>query len=205
MLQIQAVEPNTLELLGKLQGLSQLKDFRLVGGTSLALQIGHRLSVDLDFFSYNIDIPTDVQYIVNQIGGSIENVSLSERIKIYSIDNIKVDFVNYFYPWIREPLILDGISLASLEDIAAMKLSAITNRGKKKDFIDLFFLFDYFSFQEMIELYHQKYKDAADFLLLKSLIYFEDAEEEPMPKMLKPISWEEVKFAIISTVKNYIG
>lgn len=205
MLQIQAVEPNTLELLKKLQGLSQLNDFRLVGGTSLALQIGHRLSVDLDFFSYDIGVPSDIQYIVNQIGGRIENVSLSERIKIYNIDNIKVDFVNYFYPWLREPLIVEGISLASLEDIAAMKLSAITNRGTKKDFIDLFFLFDYFSFREMIELYHQKYKDAADFLLLKSLIYFEDAEEEPMPKMLKPISWEEVKFAIISTVKNYIG
>ncbi|HNQ67602.1 MAG TPA: nucleotidyl transferase AbiEii/AbiGii toxin family protein [Bacteroidales bacterium] len=193
MLQTQAVSPNTLELLKKLQSLNELKKFRLVGGTALALLFGHRLSVDLDFFSYDTPLPEQFQAILRKEGIQIENVSLSNRINIFNLNEVKTDFVNYSYKWLKNPILEQEYTLASIEDIAAMKLSAITNRGTKKDFVDLFFLLEIFELKQMINLYHKKYPEATDFLLFKSLIYFEDAEKDPMPKMLKPIEWQQVK------------
>lgn len=193
MLQTQAVSPNTLELLKKLQSLNELKKFRLVGGTALALLFGHRLSVDLDFFSYDTPLPEQFQAILRKEGIQIENVLLSNRINIFNLNEVKTDFVNYSYKWLKNPILEQEYTLASIEDIAAMKLSAITNRGTKKDFVDLFFLLEIFELKQMINLYHKKYPEATDFLLFKSLIYFEDAEKDPMPKMLKPIEWQQVK------------
>lgn len=197
MLSTQAVTSHTLELLKRIQSIRQLEAFRLVGGTSLALQLGHRLSIDLDLFSYQSPVPGNIQSVLMQHGMKVENISLSERIKILKIDGIKVDFVDYPYNWLNNTLLFENIRLASMEDIAAMKLSAITNRGTKKDFVDIYYLLSHISLQEMLRLYHQKYPEASDFLLYKSLIYFEDAELEPMPKMLQPLSWEEVKSRIV--------
>jgi len=193
MLQTQAVSPNALELLKKLQSLNELKKFRLVGGTALALLFGHRLSVDLDFFSYDTPLPEQFQAILRKEGIQIENVLLSNRINIFNLNKVKTDFVNYSYKWLKNPILEQEYTLASIEDIAAMKLSAITNRGTKKDFVDLFFLLEIFELKQMINLYHKKYPEATDFLLFKSLIYFEDAEKDPMPKMLKPLEWQQVK------------
>lgn len=121
------------------------------------------------------------------------------------VDGIKIDIVNYNYPWIDEPVIEDGIRLAGIRDIAAMKLSAITNRGTKKDFIDYYFLLQSYSLDELISFYRQKYSDAQLFTSIKSLTYFEDAETDPMPKMLVPIRWEDVKANIIAAVKQYLN
>lgn len=85
-----------------------------------------------------------------------------------------------------------------------MKLSAITNRGTKKDFIDCYFLLQRFSLAEMIDFYRQKYSDSQLFTTLKSLTYFEDAENDPMPKMIQPVDWETVKSTICSKVSEYI-
>ena len=85
-----------------------------------------------------------------------------------------------------------------------MKLSAITNRGTKKDFIDLYFLLKTYSFNELIDFYLRKYSDAQLFTVLKSLTYFVDAEDDPMPMMIDSIEWDEVKASIISTVNQYL-
>ena len=82
-----------------------------------------------------------------------------------------------------------------------MKLAAITGRGARKDFIDLYFLLDTFSLPELFNFFRNKFPDGNDFLVYKSLTYFADAEVEPMPKMLKPVEWEEVKIKIIQEVK----
>ena len=94
--------------------------------------------------------------------------------------------------------------LAAINDIAAMKLAAITNRGTKKDFVDLFFLLKRYSLKELIDLYTDKYPDGQLFFVLKSLVYFEDAEEQPMPKMLADVEWSNVKKKITESVQSLI-
>ncbi len=198
MLQYQTVEPTTLELIKKLQSLDELKDSRLVGGTALALQIGHRKSVDIDLFmSDTIDV-NDLLAAIRTFTDEVTLLSSSRTMRFLRVNNVKVDVVAY--KWIDEPVIEDEIMLASIKDIAAMKISAITNRGTKKDFIDLYFLLQHFTFQEIIELYKTKYPDAIMFTTLKSLVYFEDAEPEPMPYMLKDVSWEQVKSVVSGVV-----
>ncbi len=119
---------------------------------------------------------------------------------ISSINDIKVDFVNYKYPLLKNYIEIDGIRLSSLEDVSAMKLNAILGRGSRKDFIDLFFLMKEFSMKQMINFYNQKYKDGSEFLLLKSLTYFEDANSQPQPKMFKDFNWENCKQKILEEV-----
>jgi len=174
----------------------------LVGGTSLALQIGHRKSIDIDLFG-NFDADEfEVSEKFNKLG-SVSVIKKSKNIFINIIDDIKVDVVRYPYPWINMPLIIDNLTLASKEDIAAMKLAAITGRGSKKDFIDIYFLLKEFSLDEIFNFYDEKFHDGNRFLVMKSLTYFEDAERDLMPKMLFEIDWETVKTFIINLVKNY--
>ena len=129
----------------------------------------------------------------------------SKNINIYLIDNIKVDIVNYHYPWLKSPHFEDGLILANTTDVAAMKLSAITGRGTKKDFIDLFFLLKDYKFSDIINFYKQKYSDGSVFLVLKSLLYFDDAEESNEPIiMLSGETWENIKATIKQTVESYL-
>lgn len=202
MLFYETVYPQTLGLLKKLQREDFFAGLRLVGGTALALQIGHRISVDLDLFG---ELKGDNISLNKKLTaqGQIQLIQQTENIHIYSIDSIKVDIVNYPYPWLKPALNIDGLLLATIEDIAAMKLAAITGRGSKKDFIDLYFILQRFNLAEILEFYSEKYPDGSVFLVLRSIAYFDDAEEELMPKMLIDISWEEVKRAILLNLKKY--
>ena len=140
-------------------GFDDFTEMRLAGGTALALQIGHRKSIDLDLFG---DIDFDNVNTVKVFADFHNTITLkkSKNINIFSIDDIKVDFVNYSYPWLQQQLLLDGIRLAGIEDIAAMKLAAITGRGSRKDFIDLYFLLQKYSLKKMLSFYKEKYFDA---------------------------------------------
>lgn len=109
------------------------------------------------------------------------------------INGIKVDIINYSYPWLHQANKADDLRLASIEDIAAMKLAAIAGRGTRKDFIDIHFLLRQFSLQEMLDLYTAKYADGSVFMILKSLIYFDDAENDPEPFMFETIDWNLIK------------
>ena len=202
MLFYSTINSTALQLLKKLQGLEAFQDFSLVGGTSLALQIGHRISIDLDLFSSS---PIAIATIPDQIShvGKIKIVNQTSSVLNLFIDEIKVDFVSYPYQFLNPILIEDGIKLASVPDIAAMKLAAITGRGSRKDFIDLYFILKTFSLPELFKFYALKYPDGSDFLVYKSLTYFEDAEIEPMPNMITAVKWNDVKNKIIAEVKNY--
>lgn len=203
MLHYPTIDTATLELLKQLMSLPGLAQMRLVGGTALALQIGHRNSVDLDFFG---KIETDeyaISKMVNMLGEA-RILKKSSNIYIYLINNIKVDLVNYPYTWIDDVVVEDGIRLAAKKDIAAMKLSAITGRGSKKDFIDLFFLLREYTLEEMLEFYQLKYPDGSVFLVLKSISYFEDAEKNEMPRMFTNVTWPEVKGEIIEALNRYL-
>ena len=201
MLHLETIESNTLELLRKLQSLYIFKNSRLVGGTALALQLGHRKSVDLDLFGTIEITPEEIQEVCRK-AGELEISKVSRNINIFWIDGIKVDCVNYPYGWLDECRVLDGIRLASVNDIAAMKISAIINRGTKKDFIDLYFLLQEMSLNHILDLYDQKYPDGSRFIAIKSLTYFEDAESDPMPYMFSDITWDNVKVSIIDEVRK---
>jgi len=201
MLHFETIEPKTLGLLKEIQTNSHFAGARLVGGTALALQIGHRKSIDLDFFGHMTCRAYELEQCLSQFGIT-QLLTRSKLIETYKVNGIKVDFVEYTYPWLKDVLEYDNLKLALVEDIAAMKLAAITNRGTKKDFVDLFFLLDYFSIDQMFELYTRKYSDALVLPVLKSLTWFEDADDEPMPIMLKPCDWNNVKKTIIKAVSK---
>ena len=204
MLQYQTVEQSTLGLLKNILQQPVFKNHRLVGGTSLALQYGHRLSIDLDFFTSEFIEHEEILINIKSIG-KVDVVSKSKYISCFFINDVKVDFVSLPYHWIDDPIIEDSISLASINDIAAMKLSAITNRGSKKDFIDLQLIMKHLELKKMMSLYHQKYPDGMEMLVLRSLMYFDDADLQPDPVMLTEYDWNEVKAFILDQVKTYIG
>lgn len=203
MLSIQTIEPDTLELLKQISELPQTAQMRLVGGTALALQYGHRKSIDLDFFGA---MPDDREVLMNELRkiGSLTILNTSPKILQTVVNGIKVDFVDYqYYDWI-DTSIKDGfISLASPKDIAAMKVNAAINRGTKKDFVDIFVLLQHYSLAEILDFYRKKYPDFSDYRALLSLTYFEDADQQDMPILLIPNTWEEMKQAIINAVKQY--
>jgi len=203
MLHYNTINTKTLALLKAIQRVDLFKNLRLVGGTSLALQIGHRFSIDLDLFGL---INSDKLSIVGALGkiGKVKTIQQTENINIYTLDNIKVDVVNYEYPWLKPQLAQESLRLASLPDIAAMKLAAITGRGSKKDFIDIYYLLKRYTFEELLSFYNNKYHDGATFLVLRSLVYFDDANSELMPKMFKSVSWDVVKRDISEKLKDYI-
>jgi hypothetical protein len=175
-----------------------------VGGTSLALQFGHRLSIDLDFFSEAL-IDHEEILINLKLLGKVDVVSKSKYINCFYLNDIKVDFVSLPYKWIDEPVLEDSIRLASIKDIAAMKLSAITNRGSKKDFIDLALLIDQLGLRQMMNLYHEKYPDGMEMMVLRSLVYFDDADIQSDPVMLVPYDWKRVKKSILDESKLYLN
>lgn len=203
MLYFSSIHENLLELVKVLMQIDVFNKLRLVGGTSLALQIGHRKSIDIDLFG---KIDTDEINIIDLLLplGEVVQIKKSKNISIFLVNNLKLDVVNYPYPWIDSLIEVDNIRLAGIKDIAAMKLNAITGRGTKKDFVDLFFLLQKFSIEEIFMFYNLKYKHPPEMLALKSLLYFDDAENDEMPDMLMPVSWKEAKTFIKKIVEEYI-
>jgi predicted nucleotidyltransferase len=176
---------------------------RLVGGTSLALQIGHRKSIDIDLFG---NLSAEYENLMDELNTIGEVVPLKNSKNIHSllVNDIKVDIVNYGYEWLTNKITIDNIQLASIEDIAAMKLNAIIGRGSKKDFIDLFFILKDYSLATLMEFYTKKYNDGSTFLVLKSLTYFEDADMEEMPFMFNNITWQTIKDNIKKAHAEYV-
>ena len=203
MLHYETIDPTTLELLKNLLQIPEFSDLRLAGGTSLALQIGHRKSIDLDLFGKLDADSFAVSSRLSRLGESIL-LKQTQNIHIYLINGIKVDLVNYPYPWIEEINDRDQLRLAGKSDIAAIKLAAITGRGTRKDFIDLYFLLREFDLGTMLRFYSEKFYDGSPFLVLKSLAYFEDAEQEPDPFMIGKIEWQSVKETISFAVMEYL-
>lgn len=203
MLSLKTIAPTTLSLLKALMSEPALSQTRLVGGTSLALQYGHRISVDLDFFGH-IDCSSQELFDILSSHGSLTILSQSQHVKVFLINDIKVDIVEYNYPWLDEPIVEDGIRLATPQDIAAMKINAIVGRGTRKDFIDLYYLLEHYKLSEIIDFFAHKYPDYNLFTVVRSLTYFDDAEATPMPMMIRKESWQEIKSHITDCVKEFL-
>lgn len=204
MLYLEAVYPSTLDLLKKIMAIPELSDFYLAGGTALALQIGHRVSVDLDLFGKtDIDFG-EVLELLSPISSPVM-MSQSKSVLVLNISGVKVDFVKYKYELLSPIKIHDKIRLCSIPDIAAMKLAAIAGRGKKRDFYDIFFLLQQFNLKKLIEFYNQKYPDGSEFIVVKSLSYFEDAEGDEEPELLINTDWNSIKRFISQEVRATFG
>ena len=202
MLSYRTIEPHTLELLRYLMTEPYLKDCRLVGGTALALQYGHRSSVNLDIFGVVPDNDAALLDILESFG-QVPSKMTSKYIKSFIVDGIKVDFVNHArYPWIDEAVVEDGLRLASPKDIAAMKTYTIQNRGARKDFIDYYFLLQHFSLEEILGYYAQKYPNYSMFRTRMALTYFEDAEGKECPPMFVKVDWDNIKSFISQKVRE---
>ncbi|MBQ9339085.1 MAG: nucleotidyl transferase AbiEii/AbiGii toxin family protein [Paludibacteraceae bacterium] len=203
MLSIQTVRPDTLELLKAISAQPEIKQLRLVGGTALALQYGHRQSVDLDFFG---KLPEDKDELIDVVHrvGEVMVLNRGKIILQMVVNQVKVDFVDYSrYPWIDEPVQGDGFILASDKDIAAMKINAIMGRGTRKDFIDLYVLLQHYSLPQIMDFYRQKYPEFSEYRALLSMTYFDDAEMQDMPLMLIDTPWESMRASIIQAVEAY--
>ncbi|HAH55247.1 MAG TPA: hypothetical protein DCM02_08200 [Flavobacterium sp.] len=199
MLQTQTVVPELMELLKKIMSEKLFSDFNLVGGTALALQMGHRNSIDIDLFG-NSEINPELFIEKLSEFGEVNVAQSTKNILITKIDDVKVDFVNYKYPLLSDCLFVENIRMISTKDIAAMKLNAIAGRGSKKDFIDLYFLLNEYPLEDILSFYKKKYHDGSVFMVQKSLTYFEDANSQLQPKMFKDFNWETCKQKIIEEV-----
>ena len=203
MLQTQTVEPFTLELLKELMTKSYLDAFVLVGGTALALQMGHRQSIDLDLFTIQDFVAEE---LVHSFKSDYENVSVTFQQKqtlLCKINDVKVDCIRFKYPFIRPVLEVEGVRMLSFEDIAPMKLDAIAGRGSKKDFFDLYFLLQKYDLETMMGFYQEKYPHQNLFHIVRSLAYFADADVQPDPFVFdKKITWTKVKKAISKEVQK---
>ena len=194
--------PQTLALLEQLQSDDFLQDFFLVGGTSLALQIGHRLSIDLDLFSQK---EFDTQDLENHL---VKNYSfftdfVAKNTLKGSTNQIKTDFITHTAPLV-EPLIHHKtLRLASIIDIGAMKLNAIAHSGnRQKDFYDMFYLLEHHALIKYLGAYEKKYPNSNLTIPLKGLTYFEDIDfniEKPM--LVKKITFKQVKDRLITATK----
>jgi len=203
MLQQNAVEPATVELLKIICSLPPFENFALGGGTNLALRLGHRLSLDLDFFSNK---PFQNSVIFKAITTRFPTAELlfeQNQTMMFTIDNIKVDFILYPFKWLQRFETMDDARFIALPDIIPMKLQALSNRFAKKDFWDIAFLLKTFSLAEMLQIFKSKFPQIDTGFIIHSLTNFEDAEKEQQPASLLPMTWEEIKNELKKVVIDF--
>ncbi|MBI2443213.1 MAG: nucleotidyl transferase AbiEii/AbiGii toxin family protein [Candidatus Levybacteria bacterium] len=188
-----ALLPDTVRAIQLVSHIPTIHRAYLAGGTALALQIGHRISVDLDFF-------TQEKFDENLVATELSHLSqFKEQSRSWAtvlgwVGETKFSIFFYKPRLIEETIPFEGIQLAAKKDIVAMKLLAVSDRGLKRDFIDIFMLSKEFSLDEMLSFYDKKFGSVQDklYAIIKGLSYFADATDDT-PKMLIPVNWEEVK------------
>lgn len=194
MLRKETVSERTLELLKSLMTDRVLQSFFLVGGTALSLQLGHRMSIDLDLFT---TVPFEEEDVLTHLQ-EIYSFQLDSRGKNTlkgAIEGIKVDLLSHQYPLVNELIFEEGVRMAAPADIAAMKLNAISVNGSRlKDFIDIAYLSNIFSLTEMVEAYETKYSSNNPAMVVKSLDYHNDINfEEPLQIMNGSFDWRNIE------------
>ena len=183
-------------------------DFYLAGGSALALQLGHRDSVDFDFFSKKSFSTETLTQKVEQVFKNHKIVKIQEEKNTLTFvvdDTIKISFFAYPYKIVTSLLDEDNFQMASVEEIGTMKLSAITSRSVLKDYVDLYFIFHQINIENILSLTSEKFPSIDINLILKSLVYFDDVQEEPIIfKHDKNINFESIKKYLSETVRNYL-
>jgi len=192
---------------GLLNKLGFLKEygFYLAGGTSLALQIGHRTSLDFDFYTKKEFEPLRLREGFDKRFKKVREIHVAEGTLILDIEGIELSFFKYPYKLVKPCLKLEDVNLASVEDIAAMKILAISQRGKRRDFIDIYFLIQKFGLKKIMELTKEKYSMFNIYVGLQGLSYFKDADEDlevDRFRLFEKISWGKIKNYIVKEVNE---
>ncbi len=203
MLFKETLAASTLDLLIRIMKDEMFAPFTLVGGTALSLLIGHRKSIDLDFFSQH---PFDTLALIDhlRINYNFELDYVSKNTVKGEVESVQLDFIVHQYPLGEENKVIDGIRMTTLLEIAAMKFNAITTNGTRvKDFIDLAFISSFFSLNSMLESYEKKYH-SNQIIALKSLTYFQEINiAEPIVYISdKPIQWKVIENRLLQMNDN---
>lgn len=193
-----ATTPACNQALDYLRQQPFIGDFYLAGGTGLALQIGHRVSTDLDWFSAVRRLLTPEREAIRRAlgdSGQFEVVSEQDGMLFTRLFDADVSFIHQHHPLLEPTVAYRGMQLASPADIGLMKLAAVNSRGTRRDFIDLYSLREIVTLDRLLELAAVKYEDRPSFLHIaaRALAYFEDAEPQPMPRLLIPVEWADIR------------
>jgi len=203
MLYKQTVAPKTLELLNQLMHDTAFDRFLLVGGTSLSLQLGHRISIDLDLFcNETFDEQKLAEYLRTKYRFELDFID-NETVK-GEIAGVKIDCIAHKYPWLTSPTEIDGIRLAQFEDLAAMKLNAIVGNGTRiKDYIDIAFISTKMSLNQMLSAYQTKYTSNG-MMVLKAIAYFDDINfDEPITMLdTTKFDWKKIRKHLLLMIKH---
>ena len=171
-------------------------DFYLAGGTGLALQVGHRSSIDFDWFIPQLGDPEALFRRLKSCSIVFHVQSLGFETVYLTVENVQMSFIGYDYPLLQSKTQWAGqdLYIAGINDIACMKLSAVASRGSRKDFIDLHYMIKHFlGLDDYLQLYMKKYENRDIGHVVRSLVYFADAETEPDIKTNYPLSWKDLK------------
>ncbi|MDP4267154.1 MAG: nucleotidyl transferase AbiEii/AbiGii toxin family protein [Bacteroidota bacterium] len=201
MLNYNAVFPVALEILGMLMRIPELDKFYLVGGAALSLQTGKRISFDIDLFSEN---SFNNQYMLSVLQDKfpLKVIDIKENTLNLMIKDCKTDIITYKYPLLRPIIYENGLRIISVEDISAMKLAAIGNRGSKKDFFDIYFILQKYSIEQILSFFKEKFNTTQTYFIIRSMTYFEDAEKDPNPILIETVSWTEVKNFFLKLLRS---
>jgi len=195
----EALTAETLQAFHRVAGLPFVGDYYLAGGTGLALHLGHRFSVDLDFFSSASDaVGVEVR---TELRGTLEDPTLSivhDEDGTFSATwrGVGISFFRlHLYPLVEKPFLVEGVPVASLAEIGAMKLAAIMGRGTRKDLVDLYYVLQEVPIEDLFQVASVKYARVRTFAVsaTRALAYFDDAEGLPMPTMIDSTPWAEMK------------
>ena len=195
----EALTPETQQAFHKIAGLEFIDRFYLAGGTGLALHLGHRFSIDLDFFSPHLDaVGPDQRALLRE---TFDDPTLSitfdkDATFVATWRDVGLSFFRlHSYPLVQPTMLVARVPLASLDEIGAMKLAAIIDRGTRKDLIDLYFILQQVPIERLFEVAAVKYARVRTFAIsaTRALAYFEDAEALPMPRMIDPTPWSAMK------------
>ncbi|MBI4057506.1 MAG: nucleotidyl transferase AbiEii/AbiGii toxin family protein [Elusimicrobia bacterium] len=194
----EVLSPNALVLAQALGAIPILKNFYLAGGTALALQRGHRISLDFDFFSLKKTLDIPERETLKKVLSTLKGFRIREEKEgtLHALAmGIEITFLHYPYPILRRPSKWNGLQIASLPDIGLMKIGAIIGRGSRRDFRDLREICRIHNLESLLKSAESKFASSEDFLFqaAKALVYFDDAQSQPDPKLLKPEPWANIQ------------
>lgn len=203
MLHLETVTPTLLKIIRAVSAEPLFEKFRLVGGTALSLQLGHRMSIDADFFSnedFDKDAATNVLSSILP-GFMVLRKSLHGFAAMY--EGVKLDLYTWATPFLLSPVESDGIRMADLPDIAALKLEAITNRKEEKDFRDIHALLLRYNFADLIRFFRERYPNHSPRILTDHLLAVPFVEQDPTIRVFTVDSWEKIGSDIVQAVTSF--
>ncbi|MBI3069773.1 MAG: nucleotidyl transferase AbiEii/AbiGii toxin family protein [Candidatus Levybacteria bacterium] len=195
--------PQTRKLLSQINSQSLPRGFFLAGGTAVALHLGHRRSADLDFF-------TPTEFVETQWAEKLKKDFGFKLLKrdwqtlIGYVGKVKISLFSYGYKKIASPKFYNQVPVASLPDLAAIKLDTIIGRGTKRDLIDIYFLAQKFTLKKLLAFYQKKYDnlEEREIMIKKALVFFDDADKDEEPDMIVSLDWAKTKKWFTDEVKS---